>query len=69
MIEMKITYEPFKEIVVKDYIKFEKLNDLIYALAQLRAVGQPVTRALKMAEDRVLRRLFVKKLGKRLYNC
>jgi len=45
MIEMKMTYEPFKEIVGKDYIKFEKLNDLIYTFAQLRAVGQPVARA------------------------
>jgi len=40
---MKITYEPFKEIIVKDYVKFEKLDDLIYAFAQLRALGQPVS--------------------------
>ena len=40
---MKITYEPFKEIIIKDYVKFEKLDDLIYAFAQLRAVGQPVS--------------------------
>lgn len=40
---MKITYEPFKEIVIKEYTKFEKLNDLIYAFAQARAVGQPAS--------------------------
>ena len=45
---MKITYEPFKEIVVKDFVRFEKLNDLLYAFAQLRAAGQPV--ALNWAE-------------------
>ena len=43
MIEMKITYEPFKEIVIKDCVKFEKLNDLVYAFATLRAVGQSVS--------------------------
>jgi len=40
---MKITYEPFEEIIIKDYVKFEKLDDLIYAFAQLRAVGQPAS--------------------------
>lgn len=40
---MKITYEPFREIIIKDYVKFEKLDDLIYAFAQLRALGQPVS--------------------------
>ncbi len=40
---MKITFEPFKEIIIKEYTKFEKLQDLIYAFAQLRAVGQPVS--------------------------
>jgi hypothetical protein len=40
---MKITYEPFEEIVIKEYIKFEKPDDLIYAFAQLRALGQPVS--------------------------
>jgi len=48
MIEMKITYEPFKEIVIKDVVKFKELNDLLYAFAQLRAAGQPV--ALNWAE-------------------
>ena len=40
---MKITFEPFKEIEIKEYTKFEKLEDLVYAVAQLRAVGQPVS--------------------------
>jgi hypothetical protein len=40
---MKITFEPFKEIVVKDYTKFENLQDLIYAFAQLRVAGQPAS--------------------------
>jgi len=40
---MKITFEPFKEIEIKEYTKFEKLEDLVYAFAQLRAVGQPVS--------------------------
>ena len=40
---MKITFEPFKELVVKDFSKFEKLEDLVYIGAQLRAVGQPVS--------------------------
>lgn len=45
---MKITYEPFEEIVVKDLIRFENLNDFLYAFAQIRAAGQPV--ALYWAE-------------------
>ena len=45
---MKIIFEPFKELVVKDFSKFEKLEDLVYIGAQLRAVGQPV--ALNWAE-------------------
>jgi len=45
---MKITYEPFKEIVVKDLVKFDNLNDFLYAFANLRAAGQPV--ALNWAE-------------------
>lgn len=40
---MKIRYEPFEEIVIKEYTKFEKPDDLIYAFAQLRALGQPVS--------------------------
>ena len=40
---MKIKYEPFEEIVIKEYIRFEKPDDLIYAFAQVRALGQPVS--------------------------
>lgn len=40
---MKITYEPFKELVVKEFTKFEKISDLINAFEQLRAIGQPVS--------------------------
>ena len=43
MIKMKIKYEPFEEIIVKDYVKFEKLDDFVYSVAQLRALGQPVS--------------------------
>ena len=43
MIKMKIKYEPFEEVIIKDYVKFEKLDDLVYAFAQLRAHGQPVS--------------------------
>ncbi|MDH5450980.1 MAG: hypothetical protein OEX77_08810 [Candidatus Bathyarchaeota archaeon] len=39
---MKIKYEPFQEIVVKEYVRYEKLRDLLYIFAQLRASGQPV---------------------------
>ena len=45
---MKIVYDPFREIVVKDFVKFGNLKDLLYAFAQLRAAGQPV--ALNWAE-------------------
>jgi len=45
---MRIIYEPFNEIIVKDFVKFENINDLLYAFAQLRAAGQPV--ALSWAE-------------------
>lgn len=40
---IKITYEPFKEIVIKEYVHFEKIEDLIYIFAQLRAGGAPVS--------------------------
>ena len=40
---VKITYEPIKEIVVKEYIRFQKVEDLIYIFAQLRAGGAPVS--------------------------
>jgi len=39
---IKITYEPFKEIVIKEYTHFENIEDLIYIFAQLRAAGAPV---------------------------
>lgn len=38
---IKITYEPFKEIVIKEYTRFENIEDLIYIFAQLRAAGAP----------------------------
>lgn len=40
---MKIIYEPIEELVIKEYVKFEKLDDLLYSFAQLRAAGQPVS--------------------------
>lgn len=40
---MKIMYDPFKEIVIKDFVKFENIDDLLYMAAQLRASGQPVS--------------------------
>ena len=40
---VKITYEPINEIVIKEYIRFEKVEDLIYIFAQLRAGGAPVS--------------------------
>lgn len=40
---VKITYEPIKEIVIKEYVRFEKVEDLIYIFAQLRASGAPVS--------------------------
>ena len=40
---VKITYEPFKEVVIKEYTRFEKIEDLIYIFAQLRAGGAPVS--------------------------
>jgi hypothetical protein len=41
--KIKITYEPFKEIIIKEYTKFEKIEDLIYIFAQLRASGAHVS--------------------------
>ena len=38
---LKITYEPFKEIVIKERVLYERIEDLIYPLAQLRASGAP----------------------------
>ena len=38
---IKITYEPLKEVVIKEYVRFERIEDLIYIFAQLRASGVP----------------------------
>lgn len=38
---IKIIYEPFKEVVIKEYTRFENIEDLIFNLAQLRASGIP----------------------------
>jgi hypothetical protein len=40
---IKITYDPFKEVIIKEYTRFEKIEDLIYAFAELRAGGAPVS--------------------------
>jgi hypothetical protein len=40
---MKIRYEPFEEIVVKEFVRFENLQNLLYNFAQLRASGQPAS--------------------------
>jgi len=48
---VKIIYEPIEELVIKEYVKFEKIDDLLYSFAQLRAAGQPVS--LNWAEGTV----------------
>jgi hypothetical protein len=48
---IKISYEPFKEVIIKEYTRFEKIEDLIYLFAQLRASGNPVS--LNWAEELV----------------
>ena len=40
---MKITYEPFEEVIVKEYVRYENLQNLLFIFAQLRASGQPVS--------------------------
>jgi hypothetical protein len=40
---VKISYEPINEVVIKEYIRFERVEDLIYIFAQLRAGGAPVS--------------------------
>ncbi len=40
MSKLRIRYEPYDEIVVKEYVRFDKIDDLIYIFAQLRAAGQ-----------------------------
>lgn len=39
---IKIIYEPFKEIVIKEYTRFDRIEDLVYIFAQLRAGGAPL---------------------------
>ena len=39
---IKITYEPINEVVIKEYIRFEKIEDLIYIFAQFRSGGAHV---------------------------
>jgi hypothetical protein len=48
---VKIIYEPIEELVIKEYVKFDRLDDLLYSFAQLRAAGQPVS--LNWAEGTV----------------
>jgi hypothetical protein len=40
---MKITYEPFKEVIIKECVGYKNLQDLLFIFAQLRASGQPVS--------------------------
>jgi len=40
---VKITYEPITEIVIKEFIRFDNVENLIYIFAQLRASGAPVS--------------------------
>ena len=40
--KITIRYEPLREVVIKEYTRFEKIEDLIYIFAQLRAAGAPV---------------------------
>lgn len=39
---IKIIYVPFKEIVIKEYTRFDRIEDLVYIFAQLRAGGAPL---------------------------
>jgi hypothetical protein len=40
---MKISDEPFEELVVKEHVYYKKTEDLIFMVAQLRAMGQPIS--------------------------
>jgi len=40
--KMKITYEPFEEIVVKECVRYENVQNLLYIFAQIRTSGQPI---------------------------
>ena len=48
---VKITYEPINEIVIKEYIRFEKVEDLIYIFAQLRAGGAPRSEERRVGKE------------------
>ncbi len=48
---MKITHEPFEELIVKENVHYKRIDDLIFMIAQLRAMGQPM--ALNWAEGMV----------------
>jgi len=39
---IKISYEPLKEVIIKEYTRFENIEDLIYIFAQMRVAGAPV---------------------------
>jgi hypothetical protein len=41
--KVKIKYEPVEEIIVKEYVRFKDLQNLLYIFAQLRASGSPVS--------------------------
>ncbi len=40
---VKITYEPFEEVIIKEYVRYEKLEELLYPLEQLRVTGSPIS--------------------------
>jgi hypothetical protein len=41
--QLRIKYEPIEEIVVKEYTRYENLQNLLYIFAQLRTSGQPAS--------------------------
>ena len=43
MCKLKIRYEPFHEIIVKEYVRYKNIQHLFYILAQIRATGTPVS--------------------------
>ena len=43
MCKVKIKYEPLEEIIVKEYVRYKDLQNLLYIFAQLRASGTPVS--------------------------
>lgn len=40
---VKITYETFKEVVIKEYVRFERIEDLTSIFAKVRAGGALVS--------------------------